>query len=187
MWRWTAAGRHASCVTLLVEHLGLRIWDFHTVFFILAHCACMKSLQSRLILCDPMDYSPPGFSVHGILQVNILEWVAMPSSRGSSWPRDRTCVSYVSCIGRWVLHHWATRETLGSLGGRNIYYEWKSKSSISHQGRRNKLSQGSETGRVEWLWGSGVGSPGFPPGAYESTMWLWINPINFPELHFLPL
>ena len=44
----------------------------------------MKVTQSCLILCDPMDYSPPGFSVHGILQARGLEWVALPSSRGSS-------------------------------------------------------------------------------------------------------
>ena len=43
-----------------------------------------KSLQSCLILCDPMGYSPPGSSVHGILQARILEWVVMPSSKGSS-------------------------------------------------------------------------------------------------------
>ena len=40
------------------------------------------------LFCDPMDCSPPGSSVHGILQARILEWVAMPSSRRSSWPRD---------------------------------------------------------------------------------------------------
>ena len=57
-----------------------------------------KSLQSCLTLCDPVDYSPPGFSVPGILQARILEWVAMPASRGSSWPRDRTCVSCDLCI-----------------------------------------------------------------------------------------
>ena len=49
---------------------------------------------------------PPGSSVHGILQARILEWVAMPSSRGSSWPRDQTSASYISCIGRRVLYHW---------------------------------------------------------------------------------
>ena len=43
-----------------------------------------KSLQSYLTLCDPMDYSPPGSSVYGILQARLLEWVAMPSSRGYS-------------------------------------------------------------------------------------------------------
>ena len=51
-----------------------------------------KLLQSRLTLCDPMDCSPPGFSVHGILQAGILEWVAMLSSRGSSRPRDGTSI-----------------------------------------------------------------------------------------------
>ena len=53
----------------------------------------MLSLQSCLTLCNPMDYSPPGSSVHGILQVRILDKVAMPSSRGSSQPKDQTQVS----------------------------------------------------------------------------------------------
>jgi len=52
-----------------------------------------------------MDCNPPGSSVHGILQARIMEWVAMPSPRGSSQLRDQTHVSYVSCIGRWVLYH----------------------------------------------------------------------------------
>ena len=51
----------------------------------------VKSLQSRLTLCDPMDRSPPGSSVHGISQVRILEWVAISFSRGSSQFRDCTC------------------------------------------------------------------------------------------------
>ena len=54
-----------------------------------------KLLQACLALCDPMDRSPPGSSVHGISQATVLEWVAMPSSRGSSQPRDPTPVSYV--------------------------------------------------------------------------------------------
>ena len=58
------------------------------------------------ILCDPMDCSPSSSSVHGILQARLLEWVAIPSSRGSSRPRDRTHISCVSCTGRWVLYHW---------------------------------------------------------------------------------
>ena len=52
-----------------------------------------KLLQSCLTLCNPMDCSPPGFSVHGILQARILEWVAIPFSRGSSRARERTSVS----------------------------------------------------------------------------------------------
>ena len=65
--------------------------------------------QSCPILCDPL--SLPGPSVHGILQARILEWVAVPSSRGSSSPRDR---SQVSCIGRQILYH------LSYQGSRNL-------------------------------------------------------------------
>ena len=61
-------------------------------------CMHYKLLQSCLILCEPMDCSPLGSSVNGVLQARILEKVAIPSSKGSSWPRDQTHVSYVSCI-----------------------------------------------------------------------------------------
>ena len=66
----------------------------------------MKVLLAQLCLtlCDPIACSLPGSSVHGILQARILEWVAMPSFRGSSQSRDQTCLSYVSCIGKWVLY-----------------------------------------------------------------------------------
>ena len=57
-----------------------------------------QALQSSLTLFDPMYYSPPRSSVHGILQARILERVAMPSSRGSSRSRDWTGISYISCI-----------------------------------------------------------------------------------------
>ena len=69
-----------------------------------------KLLQPYLILCDPMGYSLPGSSVHGVLQARLLEWVAKAISRGSSQPRDWTCISYVTCIGRWVL--WLYKELL---------------------------------------------------------------------------
>ena len=64
--------------------------------------------QSCPTICDPMDCSPPGSSVHGILLARILEWVANDSSRGFSQPRDRTHVSRSSCIGKLdslPLHH----------------------------------------------------------------------------------
>ena len=57
----------------------------------------LKVTQLCLTLCNPMD--------HGILQTRILEWVAMPFSRGSSRLRDWTCISYISCIGSQVLYH----------------------------------------------------------------------------------
>ena len=65
---------------------------------------CVLVAQSCLSLCDPMDCSPTGFSVHGILQARILEWVAIPFSRGSSWPRDQTLVS---CIAGRFFTTWA--------------------------------------------------------------------------------
>ena len=71
----------------------------------LGTCMHAKSVQSCLTLCYPMDCSLPGFSVHEILQARILEWVARPSSRGSSWPRGWTSISHASDIGRWVLYH----------------------------------------------------------------------------------
>ena len=66
---------------------------------------CVLSRSSHVQLFATMWTSPPGSSVRGILQARILEWVAMPSSRGSSQPRDRTCIFYVSYIGRSVLYH----------------------------------------------------------------------------------
>ena len=56
----------------------------------------VNSFQLCLTLYNPMDYSLPGSSVSGILQARILGWVAISSSRRSSWPRAQTCVSYVS-------------------------------------------------------------------------------------------
>ena len=64
------------------------------------------------MLCDPIDGSPTGSSVHGLFQARILEWVAMSFSRVSSKPRDWAHISCVSYIGRWVLYHWATWEVL---------------------------------------------------------------------------
>ena len=68
-------------------------------------CMHAKSLQPCQTPCDPMHRSPPGSSVQGILQARILECVAISFSRRSSQPRDRTRVSYVSCIVRQVLYH----------------------------------------------------------------------------------
>ena len=66
----------------------------------------MKVLVTQLCptLCNPMDCSPSGSSVHGILEARILEWLAILFSRGSSSPGMEP-VSRVSCIGRWVLYH----------------------------------------------------------------------------------
>ena len=63
--------------------------------------------QSCPTLCNPLDCSLPGSSVHGISQTRIVEWIVISFSRGSFWPRDWTSVS---CIGRRILNQWATWE-----------------------------------------------------------------------------
>ena len=74
---------------------SLKLTSFFEVLMLMLNCV--------RLFCDPMDCSPPGSSVHGIFQAEILEWIAISSTRGSSPPRDRTYVSFFSCIGRWIL------------------------------------------------------------------------------------
>ena len=80
---------------------------------------CAVSLGSCLTICNPMDCDLPGFSVHGILQARIQDWVALSSSRGSSQPGDGT---HVSCLlhWRWVLYHWHLLGSPEILFYRNI-------------------------------------------------------------------
>ena len=77
-----------------------------------AHTKCSLALRGAwmpaqlcLTPCDPMDSSPPGSAVHGILQARIVEWVTISSSRGSSWPRDQNFLSCISYIGSQILYH----------------------------------------------------------------------------------
>ena len=90
------------------------------VFFVFIlfriHCVYkkwkLKSLSGVQLFATPMDYTPPsGSSVLRILQVRILEWVAIPFSRGSSWPRGRT---WVSCTAGRFFTLWTTREAIHS-------------------------------------------------------------------------
>ena len=81
--------------------------------FLFRSGVCMYA-QSYLTFCDPMDCRLPGFSVHGILQARILEWVAIPFFRGSSPPRDQ---SWVACIASRFFIIWATREVLTETRG----------------------------------------------------------------------
>ena len=72
----------------------------------LSVCVHARSVQLCPTLCDLTDCSPPGSSVHGILQAKKLEWVAMSSSSGSSQPRDRTCASCISRIAGGFFFLW---------------------------------------------------------------------------------
>ena len=80
-------------------------------FFLLhnLNCCCCLVVQLCLTLCDPVNCNPSGSSVRGILQARILDWVAISSSRGSSWPRDWTHISGVS----WIAGRFFTAEPQG--------------------------------------------------------------------------
>ena len=96
---------------------------------------CAKSLQLCPILPDPVDCSLPGSPVREILQARTLGRVALPSSRGSTQPRDRTCVSYVSRTGRWAMTSatWeASKINLKNVTDRgHIFFSW-SVSALQH-------------------------------------------------------
>ena len=82
----------------------------------------VKVTQSCLTLCNPMDCSLPGSSVHRLLQTRILEWVAVPFSRGSSQARDRTHISHTADRFFTV---WVTREALGLSKLKQALVAWK--------------------------------------------------------------
>ena len=84
-------------------------------------------LLSHIWLCDGLDCSPPGSSVHRIFLERILEWVASISS----WPRDWTCISWVSCIGRQVLNHWTTWEDHKQMNTSLLLLQSRSSDTIS--------------------------------------------------------
>ena len=94
-------GASHPLVALLQPSLPSYVQFFSRNICWISVCVCVaggahaKLLQPCLTLCNPMDCSPPGSSVHGILLARTLEWVALPSSKGSSRPRDWICISYV--------------------------------------------------------------------------------------------
>ena len=103
IWQSALLGMRCEGVVMLgcqvprkETQLGSRSWV----------CVC-SVVKSWLTLCNLTDCSRPGSSVPGISQARKLEWVAISSSRGPSWPRNWTCIS---CIGRWILYHWASWE-----------------------------------------------------------------------------
>ena len=80
-------------------------------------CMCAQLCPT---LFNTKDCGPPGSSVQGISQARILEWVAISFSRGSSQPRDQTCIS---CVGGQILYHWATWE-VRNTGDTQTNHEW---------------------------------------------------------------
>ena len=132
-------------------------------------CMCAKSLQfqSCPTICDPVDYSLPGSSVHGILHARFLEWVAISSSRGSSWPKDWIHIPCVSCTTGTFLTCWAIGETQmfllkafsSDIWGLIIWvsrpgnYKWKATVSRSSRGSPWDLSFDRKIKRSFYLLG----------------------------------
>ena len=109
---WNSPGQNAGVCSL---SLLQRVFPTQKLNRDLLHCRCIlyqlsyqgSPTRSCLTLCNPIDCSLLGSSVHGISQAKILEWVAIPFSRGPSQPKDQTLIS---CLGRQILYHWATLE-----------------------------------------------------------------------------
>ena len=116
---WVCSGHHPHCHHQTCLHLPLKKQSLFLKHLLYDRnckrwaCKCAQSLQS----CPTLLWSHglPGSSVHGIFQARILEWLPCPPpgdlpdpgiflTQGSSWPRDRTSISYIYCIGRWVLY-----------------------------------------------------------------------------------
>ena len=115
-----------------------------------------KVAQSCSTLCEPMDCSPPGSSVHGTFQARVLEWVAISFSRGSSRPGDRTQVSHI--VGR-CFTFWATillnpsKETRGEvpLGTTRTQWGWHI---LLLRDRRQLTEPRTTTVKSHHLWGT---------------------------------
>ena len=103
---------------IFLEPLWKTVWRFLKKLKIELSCCCYLVAKSCPTLCNPMDCSPPGSSVHGILQVRILKWVAISFSRGSSQPRDQT---QVFCTAGRLFTIWATREYDSAISLLRIY------------------------------------------------------------------
>ena len=119
---------------------------------------CMPA-QSCPTLWDPMDCSPPSSSVRGISPARILEWVAISSSKGYSWPRDRT---RISCIGRRVHYHWANWEAhTRGLGVPNIPNKaswWKRQANLADGKRAPRLAGSGQACSISILGDKDVAS-----------------------------
>ena len=117
-------------VPLFQNYLLKRLFFFYSIVFTLSnfHWLWVKVARSSLTLCNPMDSRLQAPLSMGILQARIQEGIAIPSSIGSSWPRDQT---QVSCIAGRLFMNWVTREAhwlsltiSGPISGYSILFHW---------------------------------------------------------------
>ena len=131
---------------MFVWNLNFEYWNFNAVVTVFV-LKCMKMkvfvTQSCPALCDPIVWSQPGSSAHGIFQARILEWVAISFSRGSSQTRDQ---SWVSCIADRLFPIWATREALNPIGK-----QCKAQALESSHPRVRELEQWYKGPETHWM------------------------------------
>ena len=109
-------------------------------------CMRAKSLQSCLTLCGPVDYSPPGSSVRGILQARMLEWVAVPASRGSSRPTDQTRTSqFYTSSTTWQVVVGTCPQVPGKLAARSVACRKMTSWSFSGESDQSKGERSEDT------------------------------------------
>ena len=160
---------------------------------------CAQLLQSHPTLCDPVDRSPPGSLVHGILQARIVEWVAMPSSRGSSRPGDwtRICLCLLHCkpilyplshLGSPINHHFClillgtqTRHDTVREGNAHVY----KKTGITGGFPGDWLPQRLVTGPSVERWNF-IQEP-TAPSKYGQRPWVTFRLATHSIIHFLPI
>ena len=104
-----------------------------------------KSLQSCPMLCDPMDYSPPGTSIHGILQARILDWVAIAFCGGLFWLRDQT---WVTCIAGRFFVVWATKILQAKL---QQYMNWELPDIQAGFGKSSRTRDQIANPMIHWI------------------------------------
>ena len=121
VWECVSVSEY-ECECVWVWEYGCE-YESMCVSVCMCECVCVSVCVSlsNLTLCDPLDCSLPGSSVHGILQARILEWVAMPSSRGSSQPRNQTGLPHC----RWILYHQSQSNHTPIIKENVWYFSWK--------------------------------------------------------------
>ena len=107
-WLLSLSNIHSSSLHVFSWLHSSLLFSAESYFIIWFNHSTVCAFSRIWLFCDPVDCSPPGFSVHGISQARILQWVAISFSRGSSWLRNQT---WVSCIGRQILGSSATGGT----------------------------------------------------------------------------
>ena len=108
-----------------------RTWSMQVLLIAVFRClaySCCLGAQSCLTRWNPMNYSPPGSTVHGVFQARILKWVAISFSRGSFRPRDWTCVF---CISRRIPYQWAIWEAYSRCSVQVETQKWMNKLAVS--------------------------------------------------------